>query len=340
MSKNGIATNKKVLDLFNMMKTGTLILAPSFQRKLVWNDAHKEKFIETILLKIPFPEIYLADGEIDLDTQTSKTLVVDGQQRLSTIYQYVTASPEFSIKNISKFEKLSTQEKTDFFDYTVVVRDLGRIPESEIREVFKRINSVQYALNAIEISNSLYEGEFITTAKDILENNALFTSLEVFSEGEFSRMKDLEYVLLVMSTIEEGGYFTSDKEVKTYVEKYNNEYPNKELMSNNFNEASKLIIGSNLPPDSLWIKKSSLFTLIVELIKIKNKYGYLPKEQALAHALKSLEEELHINKKEDVSKNMFAQYYYYTHQGTASRKGRNVRGQVISKILEENMNVN
>jgi uncharacterized protein with ParB-like and HNH nuclease domain len=58
MSKNGIATNKKVLDLFNMMKNHTLILAPSFQRKLVWNDAHKEKFIETILLKLPFPEIY------------------------------------------------------------------------------------------------------------------------------------------------------------------------------------------------------------------------------------------------------------------------------------------
>lgn len=37
---------------------------------------------------------------------------------------------------------------------------------------------------------------------------------------------------------------------------------------------------------------------------------------------------------------MFAQYYYYTHQGTASRKGRNVRGQLISKILEESMNVN
>ncbi|BAY79767.1 hypothetical protein NIES25_62540 (plasmid) [Nostoc linckia NIES-25] len=337
MNKNGIATNKKVLDLFNMMRNGTLILAPSFQRKLVWNDAHKEKFIETILLKLPFPEIYLADGKIDLDTQTSKTLVVDGQQRLSTIYQYITASPEFKIKNMSKFEKLSSQEKTDFFDYTVVVRDLGRIPESEIREVFKRINSVQYALNAIEISNSLYEGEFITTAKDILENNVLFTNLEVFSEGEFSRMKDLEYVLLIMSTIEEGGYFTSDKEVKTYVQKYNNEYPNKKLMSDNFNEVSKLIIACNLPPDSLWIKKSSLFTLIVELIKIKNNYGYLPQEQILAHALNSLEEELYKNKKEDVSINMFAQYYYYIHQGTASRKGRNVRGLLINKMLEERM---
>ncbi|OKH29478.1 hypothetical protein NIES2101_43320 [Calothrix sp. HK-06] len=340
MSKNGIATNKKVLDLFNMMKSGSLILAPSFQRKLVWNDAHKEKFIETILLKLPFPEIYLADGEIDLDTQTSKTLVVDGQQRLSTIYQYVTASPEFTIKNINRFEHLSTQEKTNFFDYTVVVRDLGRIPETEIREVFKRINSVQYALNAIEISNSLYEGEFITTAKDILENNALFKGLEVFSEGEFSRMKDLEYVLLIMSTIEEGGYFTSDKEVKTYVEKYNNEYLAKQEMMNNFNEVSQLIIACNLPPDSLWIKKSSLFTLIVELMKVKIKYGFLPQQKTLGNALQSLEEELFNNRKEDVSINMYAQYYYYTHQGTASRKGRNVRGQLINRVVEANMNAN
>ncbi|MEH2151765.1 DUF262 domain-containing protein [Nostoc sp.] len=68
--------------------------------------------METILLKLPFPEIYLADGEIDLDVQTSKTLVVDGQQRLSTIYQYVTASPEFTIKNISKFEKLVTVHRS------------------------------------------------------------------------------------------------------------------------------------------------------------------------------------------------------------------------------------
>ncbi|MBW4605661.1 MAG: DUF262 domain-containing protein [Hassallia sp. WJT32-NPBG1] len=338
MGKNGIATNKKVLDLFNMMKSGSLILAPSFQRKLVWNDAHKEKFIETILLKLPFPEIYLADGEIDLDTQTSKTLVVDGQQRLSTIYQFVTASPEFTIKNISRFENLSTREKTDFFDYTVVVRDLGRIPESEIREVFKRINSVQYALNAIEINNSLYEGEFITTAKDIIENNLLFKRLEVFSEGEFSRMKDLEYVLLIMSIIEEGGYFTSDKEIRTYVEKYNNEYLNKDLMINNFHEVSKLIIACNLPPDSLLIKKSSLLTLIIELIKIKNKYTYLPEEENLIAALNSLEKELYNNRKQDVYTNIYAQYYYYTHQGTASRKGRNVRGQLINRILEEIMN--
>ncbi|MBD2212657.1 DUF262 domain-containing protein [Nostoc linckia FACHB-104] len=333
-SRNGTATNKKVLELFNSMKNGSLILAPSFQRNLVWNNLHKEKFIETILSGLPFPEIYLADGEIDLTSQTSVTLVVDGQQRLSTIYQYVTASPEFPIKNISRFDELSSQDKTNFFDYIVVVRDLGRIPDNEIRDIFKRINSVQYALNAIEINNSLYEGEFITTAKEIQEHNVIFQTLELFSDGEFSRMKDLEYILIIMSTIEEGGYFASDKEVKTYVEKYDNEYPNKNFIVKVFNEVANLIIKSNLPADSLWIKKSSLFTLIVELMKIRVKYNFLPEEQVLANSLSSLEQELQDNKKEDVSKNPFAQYYYYTHQGTAGRKGRNVRGQLINQMLE------
>lgn len=335
MTKGGIATNKKILDLFNMMKNGSLILAPSFQRKLVWNDAHKESFIETILLGLPFPEIYLADGEIDLETQTSKTLVVDGQQRLNTTYQYITASPDFLIKGIKRFEELSPQEKTDFFDYIVVVRDLGRIEEREIRNIFKRINSVQYALNAIEISNSLYQGEFITTAKDILENSKLLENLEVFSEGESSRMKDLEYVLLIMSTIEEGGYFTSDNEVEEYVKRYDNGYPNKEAIVKDFIEVSELIVKCNLPADSLWHKKSSLFTLIIELIKFKRKYTYLPNAQKLSTTLNSLEEDLVKNKKGDVSTNKFAQYYYYIHQGTASRKGRNIRGELLQNYLEQ-----
>ncbi len=330
-----MATNKKLLDLFNMMKSGSLILAPSFQRKLVWNAGHKENFIETILLGLPFPEIYLADGDIDLETQTSQTLVVDGQQRLNTIYQYVTASPDFSIKRIRKFEQLTPEEKTKFFDYKIVVRDLGRIEDDKIRNIFKRINSVQYALNAIEISNSLYEGEFITTAKDILENNELFQEMELFSEGQSSRMKDLEYILLIMSTIEEGGYFTSDKEVENYVKRYDNEYPNKKQMSTALNKIFNLIGSCQLPADSLWNRKSSFFTLIVEVASFNKNYGYLPDKQALSDTLMSLESQLQANKHEDVNENPFAQYYYYMHQGTTSRKGRHIRGQLLQKYLEQ-----
>jgi hypothetical protein len=337
MSKIGIATNKKLLELFNMMKTGTLILTPSFQRKLVWNDTHKEDFIETILLALPFPEIYLADGGINLETQTSETLVVDGQQRLSTIYQYITSSPEFTLKRLKKFADLTPEEKTDFYDYNVVIRDLGRIEESKIRDIFKRINSVNYALNAVEIRNALYEGEFIKAAKTILETNELFAEdnvfSTVFSEDEVSRMKDLEYMLLMMATVEEGGYFVSDKEVEKYVKRYDDEYPNKETIVANFREVLNLIVQCNLPVDAIWKKRSSFFTLVVELIKFKQKYGYLPNAESLSNTLISLENELNNNKRADVNTNEYAQYYYYTHQGTTSRKGRYVRGTLLQKHL-------
>ena len=84
----GTGTNKTILNIYKMMREGSLILQPSFQRKLVWNNKHKENFLETILLNLPFPEVYFADGEINLETMEAKTLVVDGQQRLNTIYQY------------------------------------------------------------------------------------------------------------------------------------------------------------------------------------------------------------------------------------------------------------
>ncbi|MBD1834929.1 DUF262 domain-containing protein [Cyanobacteria bacterium FACHB-472] len=339
MPKIGIATNKKLLELFNMMKNSSLILKPSFQRKLVWNDTHKEDFIETILLGLPFPEIYLADGGINLDTQTSETLVVDGQQRLSTIYQYVTSSPEFNLKRMPKFASLTAEEKTNFFDYNVVIRDLGRIEENQIRDIFKRINSVNYALNAVEISNALYEGEFIKAAKTILETNELFAETNifssVFSEDEVSRMKDLEYMLLMMATVEEGGYFVSNKEVEKYVQRYDDEYPNKETTVANFREVLNLIASCELPPDTIWNKRSSFFTLVIELIKVKQKYSNLPKPESLKDTLVYLENELNNNKREDVSTNEYAQYYYYTHQGTSSRKGRSVRGTVLQKHIEQ-----
>jgi len=339
MPEIGVATNKKLLELFNMMKNSSLTLAPSFQRKLVWNDMHKEDFIETIILGFPFPEIYLADGDINLETQTSETLVVDGQQRLSTIYQYITSSPDFNVKRIPKFADLTRKEQTDFFDYNIVIRDLGRIEENNIRAIFKRINSVNYALNAVEISNALYDGEFIKAAKAILDNSELFAGANVFSEVEFSRMKDLEYVLLMMATVEEGGYFASDKEVERYIKQYDDEYQNRDVIVANFDRALRLIIACNLPSDSIWNKRSSLFTLVVELVKLKQKYEKLPDPESLKNALTNLEDQLNSNKREDVNVNEYAQYYYYTHQGTSSRKGRYVRGNLLQKHIEPIMPV-
>lgn len=334
MSTIGIGINKKLLELFNMMKDGSLILKPYFQRNLVWNDKHKSSFIETILLDLPFPEIYLADGDIDLESQTSKTLVVDGQQRMNTIYQYVTGSPDFKVQGIRRFNELTNDEKTAFYDYKIVARDLGRIDDDKLINIFKRINSVQYALNAMEINNALYRGEFITTARDILEKNEFFSQIDIFSESEYSRMKDIEFILLIMATIEEGGYFSSGKEIGTYVEKFDEEYPNKQRMLSDIQTAFSLIEKCSFQADSLWLKKSNFFILVVELVKLLRSMRHRPTVTELKSSLLELENTLYANKDKNRKTNRFAEYYYYIHQGIGSRLGRYKRGLVLAEFLD------
>jgi uncharacterized protein with ParB-like and HNH nuclease domain len=82
------------------MQEGRINLYPKFQRDLVWNDSHKSRFIETILMGLPFPEIFLMYSPRDTTSPISTFEVVDGQQRLATIHQYITGSPNFKVKGI------------------------------------------------------------------------------------------------------------------------------------------------------------------------------------------------------------------------------------------------
>lgn len=332
--KIGMATNKTILELYQMMREGSLVLQPSFQRKLVWNNKHKENFIQTILYGFPFPEVYLSDGEIDLNNMKSKTLVVDGQQRLNTIYQYIINDEDLILKNIKRFSQLTEKEKEDFLDYPVVVRALGRISLDEIKEIFNRINSVQYALNAMEINNALYEGEFISTAKQIVRTN-LLKDLDVLSETEVSRMKDLEFIALLMTTIELGGYFTGNNEIEDMIKKYEDEYPQQEKMLLDFTNVLGYIKELNLPVDSFWFRKSCVFTLIAELMfQVYWKDKKLPDIKTTRDILVMLERNI-LHDKEVGKKGKYNDFYSYIYQGTASRKGRIVRGEVLEEELNK-----
>lgn len=329
MNNIGSADNEKLLDLFNDMKSGTLILRPTFQRNLVWNNTHKEKFLDTILKGFPFPEIYLADGEIDLETRVSKRIVVDGQQRLDTIFSYVNG--EISTRSIPLFKDLTPKQQTNFYDYKVVVRDLGRLDEGQIIEIFQRINSVSYALNAMEINNALYEGKFISTAQEIQSSGA-FTNLEMFSQNQYARMKDTEYVLLIMSTLEEGGYFTGNSEIERYIKLYNDEYPNSFKIKKELIDTCQNLIDLGLELDSIWWRKTSFFTLIIELIKLSRENVVI---KNLKGALETLENNVIINKSADPESNSYAKFYKYVFQGTSGRAGRIARASVLENELRK-----
>lgn len=308
--------------LINDIRQERLILQPEFQRNLVWNDRHKESFIDTILKGYPFPEIYIAQSGVDFETLTTQQVVVDGQQRLSTILKYV--SNELQCRDIPKFDDLNDQDKIDFLGYGVSVISLGNASSEIIKEVFRRINQTKYSLNSIEIQNALYDGEFISTGKEIL-NEYDSNALPVFSETDVTRMVDLNFILLLMATFEEGGYFSGNSQTEHYIIIYNDEYPNRRCIKEKFIKLLGYIVNLDLPNDTMWFRKSNFFTLFSELVK--HDIDNLPAD--LKARLTNFEDLVMQNKRQDDSE--YGRYYSFMYTGTNSRAARITRGNLFQR---------
>lgn len=318
---------KSISDLIGKITRGELILQPEFQREFVWTPSHMEKFIQTILDGFPIPEIYLSQKGINLDTLTTQNVIVDGQQRLTTIKRYIEGTWNFE-KSIPKFSDLNGQEKTDFLNYDVTVRDLKDAAPETIIEIFKRINSTNFTLTAIEINRAIYNGEFISCAKDILEIiKQKDVKVDIFSESELTRMADLHFILLVLATIEEGGYFTRDNEVEKYIALFNNEYPELEDKKQLLSAVLIDILTCELADDSIWFRKSNFYTIVVELYFNKLKIA------DIIQYLTEFETNVLSNKNEDKSQNEFSLYYSNMYSGTNSRQARVIRADLFRKYI-------
>src|SRR5438876_9939003 len=195
------ATNRKLRLLLTGIRDKTLIPNPAFQRRLVWTNKDKLYFLDTVLKGYPFPEIYIASGEVDPETGEGTEMLVDGQQRITTLFEYFTNSEELKLgQDIKPYAELSQSQKLQFLEYEVVVRDLGSMDIEDIKKIFERINATSYSLNAMEIHNSRYAGEFKTFVEN-LTKHPFFDKHGVFTVNEVRRMRDVSFVLVFVITI-------------------------------------------------------------------------------------------------------------------------------------------
>lgn len=317
-------TNPTIADVYQLIEEGKLVLRPDFQRKFVWTHEHQEAFIDTILNGLPFPEIYVCEGEVDVQKLRTTRLVIDGQQRLTTIRNYIEGKYDHPPVKTPSYQALTKEQKQDFLSYQIVMRDLGKVDEETTREIFRRINLTKFKLDDVEIHNAVYDGHFIQAAKYVLENVNL-EQYGVLRESEFTRMADLHFILLVMSTLENGGYFAQDREVEPKVSSFNEEYPNRDHMIALLIKTFAVVKDLNLPFDSMWFRKSNFFTLVVETAKHVDK---LP--ASFRDRLLSLEENVMANRFNTDSE--FYRYYSYMYQATHGRAARVVRGEFFERF--------
>lgn len=318
-------TTPKIADIYQDIDSGKLVLRPDFQRKFVWTQEHQEEFIETILGGFPFPEIYVCEGSLDTRKLKTTQHVIDGQQRLTTIKNYIENTFDKPLKKIPIFDQLEEDKRIDFLGYNVVFRDIGKVPEDVIREIFRRINLTKFKLEDVEIHNAVYDGEFIKAAKEIIESVSL-EKYGVFHESEFTRMADLHFVLLVMSTIEIGGYFSRDTEIEKSISKYNDEYKNSAHMKSNLLKSFAIVEDLNLPMDSVWFRKSCFFTLVSEIcFNLSN----LPLD--FKDRLIKFDKDLFTKKDEQGGD--YQIFYSYIYSGTTGRKARIERSRVFARYV-------
>jgi hypothetical protein len=342
------ATNRKVRELLLALREGTLEPRPEFQRRLVWNNNDKCAFLYTVLLNYPFPEIYIAAGEVDVETGEAKEMLVDGQQRITTLYQYFSGSPDLRLtREVQPYSQLPQQAKEDFLQYDVVVRDLGKIAMEQIREVFRRINATSYALNAMEIHNARYEGEYKTFAEDIAQR-PFFDEHRIFSPQEIRRMQDTRFILTFITTVI-STYFNRDEMLEEYLSQYNDEFPLKSDVEREIDNLLSFIEAMNLPPKARAWKKADLFTLLVELHRARERdklkidahifaekllqfYEQVDKHtEGLSLPVPSIVEE--DEDEEGISNYDVNTYYRSSLQATNDRGSRIARGKVVQKLI-------
>jgi hypothetical protein len=186
------------------------IYVPNFQRGYVWRIREASRFIESLLLGLPVPGIFLAREQ---DTQ--KLLVIDGQQRLRTIQYFYNGifeptKKEFSLDGISPpFEKatynsLSQEDRRRLDDSiipaTIVKQDQPSDDESSIYHIFERLNTGGVKLQPQEIRACIYHGEFNELLRELNDNLAwrnIYGSVD-------SRMKDQELILRFLALYFDG----------------------------------------------------------------------------------------------------------------------------------------
>jgi hypothetical protein len=232
-----------------------------------------------------------------------------------------------------------------FLEYEVVVRDLGQLKIDEIKEVFQRINSTSYSLNAMEIHNAPYDGEYKALAEE-LSSNRLFDEHRFFSANEIRRMADVRFALVLMTTML-SGYFNRDDPLEEYLQRYNDQFPEKDLLRANFEKTSNFIERCEFPDGSRIWKKADFFSAYIELHDIickKRKriapraifdaLGALYCEVEAADANEVVTDESNVLREKPDSRTEAAQYARAALQASNDRSSRITRGQIVRKRLE------
>lgn len=238
-----VKTQSIEYDLETLVKKigkGVIKLDPDYQRRHRWDNNTSSKLIESLILNIPIPIIYLSyDIDVDTNDEGARYSVIDGQQRLTAIVKFF--ENKFPLEGLDILEDLEGCFYKDLPPFllrrleerTIKCLRIDSTVDPQVKyDIFERLNSGSVKLESHELRNAVLRGEFNTKCKELSKDENFIRLLQIplivspmdsaehDNNSKVKKMEDVELVLRFFALIEDNykSYKkTKDKQFKDFL---------------------------------------------------------------------------------------------------------------------------
>ncbi|HFV9290969.1 TPA: DUF262 domain-containing protein [Serratia fonticola] len=221
--------------LVKKIQKNVIKLNPEYQRKHRWSDDNSSRLIESLILNIPIPFVYISqdvDVDEELDTESSRFSVIDGQQRLTAIFNFF--QNEYPLQGLEVLEKLNGSYYKDLPSFLI-----RRLEERSIRclridstvdpqvkyDIFERLNSGSVKLESQELRNATCRGPFKELVKKLVKNQDFITACKLLPDSKrVKKMEDEELILRFFAVNYKDGYNDYKGKFKQFLTKKMDEF--------------------------------------------------------------------------------------------------------------------
>jgi uncharacterized protein with ParB-like and HNH nuclease domain len=252
------------IDFLEWQQSGSLLLTPKFQRRHVWSTPARSYLIDTLLLGMPVPPIYM---RVVQSAERDKVIreVIDGQQRISSVLDFVGGRFALS-KNIEspfagkRFGDLPQTEQNKIRHYSFICEVFHGVEDADVLSIFARLNTHSVKLNAQELRNGRWFGHFKQLSYRLaFEHLEMWKRMRIFTDARIARMAEVEFTseLLIFGI---DGLQDKKKSIDDFYEEYDENFKERTGVADRFRTTIDAIIRSceDVLPESEF-RRSPLF---------------------------------------------------------------------------------
>jgi hypothetical protein len=240
--KNFDTRTYNVSDFVEWSSRGQLELSPDFQRRSVWSQKAKSYLIDTILRGKPMPKLLITQ---EIHDRRNIRVVVDGQQRLRAILEYVEGGYPISRAHNReyagfRFERLPPDVRNEFMKYEVGVDLLYDLPYRDILDVFARLNTYTVKLNGQELLNAKYVGYFKQLVYGLgYKYVDYFISAKILTKAQVTRMLEAELASDLVVSLADA--VQTNKNIEQFYRQYEDEFDQMDSVEERFDSIMSMI---------------------------------------------------------------------------------------------------